>query len=65
MSSLRVAGTLPGDDRDYDAMVGADSIALRVGDRACLAAPKWMTSEQAHVVIDQLTALFPRREAVR
>jgi hypothetical protein len=55
--SLRVAGTLPDDPRTYDASVAVDSIALRVGDRICVAHPTWMSDNQARVLVTQLAAL--------
>jgi len=46
--SARIAGSLPSGP-EFSAVIRLDLIALRAGDRVCLAAPMWMSREQARV----------------
>jgi hypothetical protein len=41
-----LTGNLPGGP-EFSASISRDVIALRVGDRVCLANPQWMTLDQA------------------
>jgi hypothetical protein len=44
--SARLTGNLPGGP-GFSVSISRDVIALRVGDRVCLANPQWMTLDQA------------------
>ncbi len=51
--TVRISGDLPSGAK-FAASISRDAIAVRVGDRVCLAAPRWMTADQAQAAADAL-----------
>lgn len=49
-------GNVPG-GVNFHAVLRPEMIALRVGDRTCIAAPRWLTDDERHRLIAALEAL--------
>jgi hypothetical protein len=54
--ATRITGSLPSGP-EFAASISRDVIALRVRDRVCMAAPRWMTTEQALEAASALTCV--------
>lgn len=51
-----ISGTLPGGP-EFAALIAVDLIVLRVGDRVCIAGPRWLSPEQAARAAEALRAV--------